>query len=74
MAKIIDLRQNDHFGPQKIAMDLARDHDITISPSGARRILTRRQMGRPPASQRDVCHNKCSEALCDAAAGPPGLS
>jgi transposase len=31
VGKIIYLRQNYHFGPQKIAMYLARYHDVTIS-------------------------------------------
>ena len=30
VGKIIYLRQNYHFGPQKIAMYLARYHDVTI--------------------------------------------
>jgi len=31
VGKIVYLRQNYHFGPDKIAMYLARYHDITIS-------------------------------------------
>jgi transposase len=31
VGKIIYLRQNYHFGPQKIAMYLKRYHDVTIS-------------------------------------------
>ena len=31
VGKIIYLRQNYHFGPQKISMYLARYHDVTIS-------------------------------------------
>ena len=31
VGKIIYLRQNYHFGPEKIAMYLARYHDVTIS-------------------------------------------
>jgi transposase-like protein len=34
VGKIIYLRQNDHFGPQKISMYLKRYHDVTVSPSG----------------------------------------
>ena len=34
VAKIIYLRQNYHFGPQKIQMYLKRYHDIEISTSG----------------------------------------
>ena len=37
--KIIHLRQNYHFGPQKIAMYLARYHQVSISCSGVWRIL-----------------------------------
>jgi hypothetical protein len=39
VGKIIYLRQNYHFGPQKIAMYLARYRDVTISNSGVWRIL-----------------------------------
>jgi hypothetical protein len=34
VGKILYLRQHDHFGPAKIAMYLARYHDVTISTSG----------------------------------------
>ena len=34
VGKIIYLRRHYHFRPRKIAMYLARYHDITISPSG----------------------------------------
>jgi hypothetical protein len=44
VGKIIYLRQHYHFGPRKIAMYLARYHDITISPSGVWRILKRLDM------------------------------
>lgn len=37
--KILWLRQQYHFGPQKITMYLKRHHDIAISPSGVWRIL-----------------------------------
>ena len=50
--KILWLRQQYHFGPQKIAMYLKRYHDLTISPSGVWRILHKVGMGRLPASQR----------------------
>ncbi|MET8957513.1 helix-turn-helix domain-containing protein [Streptomyces sp. NPDC004393] len=33
------LRQNYHFGPEKIAMYLKRYHDVTISKSAVWRIL-----------------------------------
>ena len=39
--KILWLRQQYHFGPDKIAMYLKRYHDITISPSGVWRILNK---------------------------------
>jgi hypothetical protein len=50
--KILWLRQQYHFGPQKIAMYLKRYHDITISSSGVWRILHKVGLGRLPASQR----------------------
>lgn len=50
--KILWLRQQYHFGPQKIAMYLKRYHDITISSSGVWRILKKVGLGRLPASQR----------------------
>mgnify|MGYP000187830388 CR=1 FL=1 len=56
--KITYLRKNYHFGPEKIAMYLARYHDVTISRSGVWRILKRLDMGRLPASQRYKRHDK----------------
>lgn len=56
--KIIHLRKNYHFGPQKIQMYLRRYHDITISTSGVWRILHRLDMGRLPASQRYKRHDR----------------
>ena len=56
VGKIIYLRSNHHFGPQKIAMYLRRYHDIEISPSGVWRILKRLDMNRLPASQRYKRH------------------
>ncbi|MFI9559081.1 IS481 family transposase [Nonomuraea endophytica] len=58
VGKIIYLRQNYHFGPEKIAMYLKRYHDVTISKSDAWRILKRLDMGRLPASQRYKRHDK----------------
>lgn len=52
IGKIIYLRQQYHFGPQKIAMYLRRYHEVTISVSGVWRILHRLDLGRLPASQR----------------------
>ncbi len=52
VGKILYLRQHYHFGPEKIAMYLARYHDVTISTSGVWRILKRLGMNRLPASQR----------------------
>src|SRR5919106_5289111 len=49
--KIIYLRANYHFGPEKIQMYLKRYHDITISRSGIWRILKRLDMNRLPSSQ-----------------------
>ena len=56
VGKIIYLRSNYHFGPQKIAMYLRRYHDVEISPSGVWRILKRLDMNRLPASQRYKRH------------------
>jgi len=50
--KIVWLRKHYHFGPAKIAMYLARYHDVAISTSGVWRILKRLGMSRLPASQR----------------------
>ena len=50
--KIVWLRKHYHFGPAKIAMYLARYHEVTISTSGVWRILKRLGMNRLPASQR----------------------
>jgi transposase InsO family protein len=58
VGKIIYLRQNYHFGPQKIAMYLKRYHDITVSPSGVWRILKRLEMSRLPSSQRYKRHTE----------------
>jgi transposase InsO family protein len=58
VGKIIYLRQHYHFGPAKIAMYLARYHDITISPSGVWRVLKRLELNRLPASQRHKRYDK----------------
>ncbi|MFG1755893.1 IS481 family transposase [Streptosporangium sandarakinum] len=58
VGKIIYLRKNYHFGPEKIAMYLKRYHDVTISKSGVWRILKRLDMGRLPASQRYKRHDR----------------
>jgi transposase InsO family protein len=58
VGKIIYLRQHYHFGPAKIAMYLARYHDIQLSPSGVWRILKRLELNRLPASQRHKRHDK----------------
>lgn len=58
VGKIIYLRQNYHFGPQKISMYLARYHDVAVSPSGIWRILKRLDMNRLPASQRYKRHDR----------------
>ena len=52
VGKIIYLRQHYHFGPAKIAMYLARYHEVQISNSGVWRILKRLELNRLPASQR----------------------
>ena len=44
--KIVWLGKHYHFGPAKIAMYLARYHDVTISVSGVWRILKRLGLNR----------------------------
>lgn len=56
--KIIHLRKTYHFGPQKIAMYVARYHGVTISCSGVWRILKRLEMNRLPSSQRYKPHKQ----------------
>ena len=56
--KIVHLRRHYHFGPAKIAMYLARYHDVTINVSGVWRILTRLGLNRLPASQRYQRHDR----------------
>jgi transposase InsO family protein len=56
VGKIVYLRQNYHFGPQKISMYLKHYHDITISPSGVWNILKRLGISRLPSSQRYKRH------------------
>lgn len=58
VGKIMYLRQSYHFGPQKIAMYLKRYHEVTISPSGVWRVLSRLGMGRLPSSQRYKRHEQ----------------
>src|SRR5262245_56680290 len=58
VGKIVYLRQHYHFGPRKIAMYLARYHDIAISHSGVWRILKRLDLNRLPASQRYKRHDR----------------
>lgn len=58
VGKVIHLRKNYHFGPQKISMYLKRYHDVEISPSGVWRILKRLDMNRLPSSSRYVRHQK----------------
>ena len=56
--KILYLRQQYHFGPEKIAMYLRRYHDVTVSKSGVWRILKRLDLNRLPASQRYERHDR----------------
>jgi transposase InsO family protein len=58
VGKVIYLRTNYHFGPQKISMYLQRYHDIEISVSGVWRILKRLDMNRLPTSQRYKSHDR----------------
>ena len=52
VGKILYLRQNYHFGPNKIRMYLKRYHDVEISSSGVWRILKKLNINRLPSSQR----------------------
>jgi len=56
--KILYLRQQYHFGPEKIVMYLHRYHDVTVSKSGVWRILKRLELNRLPASQRHKQHDR----------------
>lgn len=56
--RILHLRQNYHFGPEKIAMYLKRYHDVDISKSGVWRILKRLNISRIPSSQRYKRHDR----------------
>lgn len=58
VGKVIYLRTNYHFGPQKISMYLKRYHDVDISASGVWRILKRLDMNRLPTSQRYKSHDR----------------
>jgi hypothetical protein len=58
IGKIIYLRTNYHFGPDKISMYLRRYHDIEVSNSGVWRILKRLDPSRLPASQRYKRHDR----------------
>jgi transposase len=58
VGKIIYLRQNYHSGPQEIAMNLARYHDVTIIDSGVWRILKKFELNRLPTSQRYKRHDR----------------
>jgi transposase len=52
VGKILYLRQNYHFGPNKIRMYLKRYHDIDMSSSGIWRILKKLETNRLPSSPR----------------------
>jgi transposase InsO family protein len=52
VAKILYLRQNYHFGPNKIRMYLKRYHEVEVSSSGVWRILRKLDLNRLPTSQR----------------------
>ncbi len=58
VGKILYLRQHYHFGPQKIAMYLKQYHEVTVSPSGVWRILSRAGLSRLPSSQRYKRHKE----------------
>jgi signal transduction histidine kinase len=52
VGNILYLRQHYHFGPAKIAMYLARYHDVSISHSGVWRILKRFELREDGGSER----------------------
>jgi transposase len=72
--KILWLRQQYHFGPQRISMYLFRYHDVTISPSGVWRILHKLGLNRLPASQRYKRTQTPMEALRETTPRPPTAS
>jgi transposase len=71
VGKILYLRQNFHFGPQKISMYLQRYHDITISPSGVWNILKKLGISRLPGSQRYKRHKDRWKRYEKPLPGPP---
>lgn len=50
--QILHLRQNYHFGADRIAWYLARYHDIKISPAGVYCVLKRNNLNRLPSNMR----------------------
>jgi len=50
--QILYLRQNYHFGADRIAWYLARYHDIKISPAGVYCVLKRNNLNRLPSNMR----------------------
>jgi hypothetical protein len=50
--KVLYLRQQYHFGPERIAAYLHRFHQILIARSSVHRILKRHGMNRLPANQK----------------------
>ena len=58
VSKVVYLRRHYHFGPRRIAMYLARYHEVAVSPSGVWRILKRLEMNRLPSSQRYKRHDR----------------
>ncbi|MFJ4584159.1 helix-turn-helix domain-containing protein [Streptomyces echinatus] len=72
VGKIIYLRQNYHFGPEKVAMYLKRYHDVTISKSGVRADSQSAGHGPPAGLPALQAPRPQMEAVREAAARPPG--
>jgi transposase len=59
VAKILDLRQHYHFGPDTISKYLVRCHKISISGTGVWRILNKAGLDRLTRTQSHKPHAKC---------------
>ncbi|MFE5023088.1 helix-turn-helix domain-containing protein [Streptomyces sp. NPDC056656] len=71
VGKIIYLRQNYHFGPEKISMYPQHYHDVTISKSGVWRILDRLGIGPPAGLTAVQATRPPMEAVREATPRPP---
>jgi transposase len=58
VSKVLNLRQNYHFGADRIAAYLQRFHQVDIARSTVHRVLVRNDMARLPANQKHRPHRK----------------